>query len=266
MSGVDPNLKSPIDSTDTLNHSKLVVMIGRIDVHSHLLPGIDDGCRDVAESIACARRMVEAGYTHSFCTPHVWPNLGNSTQTVHPRVEALQKQLNAAGVALKLHRGGEMHISACFCDMPPDDLVTYNNAGKYALFDFWTQRLPIYFEKCLKHLCDAEIVPILAHPERIEAVQNDPDKIIEHLQAGLLIQCNLECLGDPQRGRRTLLAEQWLREDRYFMLGSDLHQLGGVDVRLAGLKRAIEIVGEDKVWELTHTHPLRILQNEVIAK
>ena len=61
-------------------------MIGRIDVHSHLLPGVDDGCRDVAESIACARKMVEAGYTHSYCTPHVWERLGNNRASIGPAV------------------------------------------------------------------------------------------------------------------------------------------------------------------------------------
>ncbi len=235
-------------------------MIGRIDVHSHLLPGIDDGCRDVAESIACASKMVEAGYTHSFCTPHIWPNLDNSVASIAPRVARLQAELDKAGVPLKLLPGGEMHISNTFCETDPDLLVTYNNARKYAIFDFWTERLPSYFEGCLRHIRAAGIQPILAHPERIDAIQNDPDKVIEFLQAGLMIQCNLECLGDPHRGRRTELAEQWLREDRYFMLGSDLHRIETLPVRLRGLERAIEIVGEDKVWELTHVNPLRLVE------
>lgn len=234
-------------------------MTGRIDVHSHLLPGVDDGCRDYAESIECAKRMVDAGYTHSFCTPHIWPNLDNATETIAPRVERLQAELDEAGVPLKLLPGGEMHISATFCNTRIEDLVTYNNHRRYALFDFWTERLPQYFARCVRHITGAGITPILAHPERIDAVQNDPDKIIEFAQTGLLLQCNLECLGDPARGRRTALAEKWLREDRYFLLGSDLHHLNGLDVRLNGLKRAIEIVGEEKVWELTHTNPAKLV-------
>ena len=55
---------------------------GRIDVHSHLLPNVDDGCGSQAETLECARRLVEAGYTHSFCTPHYWPNLPTSALTV----------------------------------------------------------------------------------------------------------------------------------------------------------------------------------------
>ena len=64
---------------------------GRIDVHSHLLPGVDDGCRTVQESVQCARLMADAGYTHSFCTPHVWPHLSRNTVAHIPRyTEELQ--------------------------------------------------------------------------------------------------------------------------------------------------------------------------------
>ena len=55
---------------------------GRIDVHSHLLPNVDDGCSSLAESLECARRMVQAGYTHCFCTPHYWPSLATSATNV----------------------------------------------------------------------------------------------------------------------------------------------------------------------------------------
>lgn len=237
-------------------------MIGRIDVHSHLLPGVDDGCRDLTESVQCAQRMVQAGYTHSFCTPHIWPNLDNRLSNIPDRVQALQKALDDAEVPLKLFPGGEMHLSERFCQTPMTELVTYNCEGKYALFDFWTQRFPSYFGSCLSYLRQAGIQPILAHPERIDAVQNDPQKLLDWVrQEGLLLQCNLECLGEPVLTPRRRLAERWLIENRYFLLGSDLHNLNSLEVRLQGLKRAIELVGETKVWELTHTNPIKLMGN-----
>lgn len=237
-------------------------MIGRIDVHSHLLPGVDDGCQDLTESIACAKRMVEAGYTHSFCTPHIWPNLDNRPSNIPTRVRILQQALDEAGVALKLLPGGELHLSERFCQTPVTELMTYNGQGLYALFDFWTQRFPVHFDSCLSYLRQSGIQPILAHPERIEAVQNEPEQLLEWVERqGLLLQCNLECLGESVLSPRRRLAERWLIENRYFLLGSDLHNLRGLEVRLQGLKRAIELVGEDKVWELTHTNPVKLLGN-----
>ena len=96
----------------------------------------------------------------------------------------------------------------------------------------------------------------MAHPERIDALQNDPEAIDRVAAAGVLVQCNLECLGDDEQTPRRRLAEQWLLENRYFLLGSDLHRLATLPRRLRGLERAIDLIGEERVWELTHTHPL----------
>ena len=68
-------------------------MQGRIDVHAHLLPGVDDGCADLAESIACGRVLIAAGYSTAFCTPHIWPNLPhNNPPTIAQRTKELQRQ------------------------------------------------------------------------------------------------------------------------------------------------------------------------------
>src|SRR6266550_1675211 len=87
-------------------------MQGRIDVHTHLLPGVDDGCADVAESIACGRMLLAAGYSHAFCTPHIWPNLPhNNVEVIAQRTRELQQEFDRAGVTLKLLPGGELWCS-----------------------------------------------------------------------------------------------------------------------------------------------------------
>jgi hypothetical protein len=65
-------------------------------------------------------------------------------------------------------------------------------------------------------------------------------------------------LADPEGTPTRRLAEQYLREGRYFLLGSDLHNLASLPIRLEGLRRAIELAGEKKVWSLTHEHPKRL--------
>src|SRR5215475_13484720 len=81
----------------------LVSVFGRIDVHTRLLPGIDDGCKTVEESIECATELVVAGYTHAFCTPPIWPTYKGVSRVSVPRwVESLQGEFRKAGVPLKL--------------------------------------------------------------------------------------------------------------------------------------------------------------------
>jgi len=103
--------------------------IGKIDVHAHLLPGVDDGCADCQESIACARVLVEAGYTHAFCTPHVWPDLPhNNVQGIAQSVTNLQTELDRAQVGLQLLCGGEMNLlnlGAGIMPLAKSQIVTY---------------------------------------------------------------------------------------------------------------------------------------------
>lgn len=233
---------------------------GRIDVHSHLLPGIDDGCPNLDESLACARRMAEAGYTHMFCTPHIWPNLPhNNVNNISARVAELQSALHAANIPLRLYPGGELNLRAELMKLSPDQIPTYGMAGRYCIFDIWVDCLPNFFWKAVEWLQSKEFKVILAHPERMRAVQDEPELINEFADRGLLLQGNLQCLGDPPHTRTRQIAERTLADGRYFMLGSDLHNLAGLPIRLAGLARAIEAVGEAEVWRLTRDNPRHLL-------
>ena len=234
--------------------------IGRIDVHSHLLPGIDDGCKTLDESLACAARMVEAGYTHSFCTPHIWPSLpGNTVASIIPATRVLQAALTAAGIGLTVMPGGENNLRAQTPTIPPDELVTYDMAGRYLLFDFWADRLPPFFDAGVAHYQSQGFTAILAHPERLFLVHRDPD-IVERFEAmGLLLQGNLQCFSDPASADTRRCAERFLAEDRYFMLGSDLHGMATLDCRLAGLERVAERVDEATMWRLTRDNPMKLL-------
>ena len=236
--------------------------MGRIDVHAHLLPGIDDGSRTVEESVEIAQRMVEAGYSTLVCTPHVWPTLDNDAMTIALRVAEMQGILDDAGVPLHLHPGGEMHLTRQFVRTPVEDYITYDLAGRYALFDFWSEHLPEYFEACVRRLINAGITPILAHPERIIAIQHDPDFVTRAADLGLLLQCNLECIGESITTERGRLATRWLREGRYFMLGSDLHRIDTLDRRLIGLERAADLIGAAELDRLTIENPAKVLNGE----
>jgi protein-tyrosine phosphatase len=235
-------------------------MTGRIDVHSHLLPGIDDGCKTIEESLACARMMVEAGYTHSFCTPHIWPGYSNTIKSIPQMVTTLQGELDSAGIPLKLIPGGEINLRTDYMSAtPPNEVVTYALNGRYVLFDIWCDKLPEHVAPSIEWLQSLGLTVILAHPERMRAVQDEPELADYFQERGVLLQGNLQCLSDPPTARTRQIADRFLREDRYFMLGSDLHSLETLPPRLAGLKRAIELVGNDTVDRLTKKNPAKLL-------
>lgn len=237
-------------------------MTGRIDVHSHLLPSVDDGCASVEESLACARRFVSAGYTHAFCTPHMISSFPQARHRLIPgMVASLQQSLDTAKIPLKLLPGGEMNFPQSR-DLPDELTTTYNQAGRYALVDMWASEIPAHFEPSVRLLQEQGLTVILAHPERMRAVQDNP-ALADYFQGlGLLLQGNLQCFSDPDYAHTRRVAEQYLAQDRYFMLGSDCHQSETLDCRLRGIDRAIKLVGNDAVDRLMIDHPRKLIGDQ----
>lgn len=235
-------------------------MTNRIEAHCHLLPGRDDGCQSVEESIACARRLVEQGYNRAFCTPHIWPNYPNNTVANIPSwVDSLQKAFDRAQVPLKLMPGGELNLHKSLMDTPADQVVTYGMKRHHALIDIWCHELPDYFDPTIRWLQNMGLQVILAHPERMHAVTQNPDLLDHFADLGLLLQGNLYIFVEPEGDPKRIIAEKCLTEGRYFMLGSDTHRPDGMDARIAGLHQAQELVGPEQIRILLEDHPAMLI-------
>jgi protein-tyrosine phosphatase len=234
---------------------------GRIDIHSHLLPGIDDGCENVGESVECARQLVAAGYTHCFCTPHIWKSLPNNRPGKIPAmVDALQQALNDARIPLTLLPGGENNFTE-LSHLADGDIVTYQMANRWVLIDIWTDILPRYFYEQTTRLKERGLQIILAHPERMRAVQDDPGLATIFQDLGLLLQGNLQCFADAPATDTRRTAELFLTEGRYTFLGSDLHNTRTLPHRLTGLQNAINLGGSELVDQLTIENPRRLIED-----
>jgi len=233
---------------------------GRIDVHSHLLPGVDDGCRTVEESVACAAMLAGAGYTHAFCTPHVWPNLpGNNPRTIVEATANLQSAIDAANVPLRLIPGGEINLREDTPATKLEALVSYGMIRRYVLIDLWAESLPAFFGTSVRWLQEQGATVVLAHPERMAAVQKQPDLADHFAELGLLLQGNLQCFSDPPGSATRRTVERFLLEGRYFVLGSDTHNLSSLPMRLEGLKRATDLAGAEMIDRLTIENPRKLL-------
>ena len=241
---------------------------GRIDVHTHLLPAIDDGCTSVNASLQCARILVENGYTHAFCTPHIWPNLPeNNVATIPARVAQLQAHLDRNEIPLQLLTGGELNIQSLWPGLriwQREQIPTFALAGRYVLFDFWARSLRDCREALFegtKHLHSLDLEPILAHPERIAAIQENPDVIDELRDAGVLFQMNLWCLTEPTDSPVYQNAMRLLKDGRYFMFGTDCHNPESLPRSIEGLAIARSIVGDAILDIMTKSNPRRLLPN-----
>ncbi len=240
---------------------------GRIDTHAHLIPNVDDGCKSVGDSILAAAQLVAAGYTHAFCTPHIWPSLkANTADAIRRWTVELQAEYDRAGVGLTVLPGGEWALPAGWArlrELPVAQIVSAGMAGRHVLFDFWDEVLPDGLEASLRHLVGLGIQPILAHPERIGVFQRDPAAVDRVVGWGCWLQMNTWTLTMGEGSRVRTVAERLLLDNRYTLFGTDTHDAAGVPVRVQGLAAAADLVGWEAVDRMTRVNPARLLPSSL---
>ena len=170
---------------------------------------------------------------------------------------ALQSELTKADVPLTLLPGGEMNLYLGVEKTPEEEVVPMA-LGRYMLVDMWAAEIPGFFQATIHWLQGMGLTVIMAHPERMRAVQDRPE-VIDYFQSlGILLQGNLQCFSDKPEAMTRQCAEQFLLDGKYFLLGSDSHNPASMEPRIRGLENAIELVGEAKIDELTITNPRQL--------
>jgi protein-tyrosine phosphatase len=239
-----------------------VSAIGRIDLHSHLLPGIDDGCRTVEESLACVGTLIGHGFVGTVCTPHMgigaFPD--NTPATIADRVATLQEQLRSAKLEYQLWAGGELRLA--------DDTLSWLRSrgaptlgsSRYVLIDYWGDEWPQYADRAIEYLLQNGYSPILAHPERMDLDDREWDDVLRRLEhLGVWLQGNLKCLAGHEGERVGRRAKQLLIDNRYRVLATDMHGTPDLADRLEGLRTVDQLVGATKLAELLADCPCAIL-------
>ena len=157
-----------------------------IDLHSHVLPGVDDGPATVEGSVELARRAAGAGTTELAATPHVTWEIPTTSATVADGVRALQAELDAAGVVLRLRTGGELAISKA-AELDGDELEALRlGGGEWLLAECPLSSSATGFDTLLHQLQARGHRILLAHPERSPVLQRDPALLQGLVDAGML--------------------------------------------------------------------------------
>lgn len=236
------------------------MLSGLIEVHSHLLPAVDDGSRSPEESLDIARCVVERGYSQLVCTPHYWPDLPhNNVKEVARKVAELQALLDRNSVPLKLHPGGEINLHPSVLSIPQNEIPTYANLGRHVLADTWVHHWPEWLTPVIRHLQTGGRTVILAHPERLGLVHSEDDALDRLADLGVLFQGNMYCLVDPEGEPTRDTAETMLEQDRYFCMGGDLHRVDTLGKRWKGLESLVRRVGTEQATRLLRDHPATLL-------
>ena len=198
-----------------------------IDLHSHILPGVDDGAATMDDALEMARAAAAAGIAAVAATPHVRGGEPIRAEAMQAGLAELRRALAGAGVELEVHGGGEVDLDRLEA-LPPDELKGFGLGGNpaYLLVEFPYQGWPLDAPRLLFDLRLAGITPVLAHPERNAAVQAKPERLRELVDAGALVQVTAGSLAGRFGSTNRRTAEALVANGLAHLVASDAHDAG----------------------------------------
>lgn len=238
-----------------------------IDLHSHLLPGIDDGAADLSVSLRMAEAFVADGVAIVACTPHILPGLyNNSAPQIRAATAQLQLSLNEAGIPLQLVAGADNHMVLDFVDqLRSGHLLTLANS-RYVLVEPPHHVAPPRLEEFFFSLLVAGYVPILTHPERLTWIGASYGMFRRMVRAGVWVQVTAGSLSGIFGGTAQYWAERMLDEGCVHLLATDAHDLDRRAPNLGhGYELAAKRVGSVEAEHLVATRPRGVLLDDVPA-
>ena len=198
----------------------------KVDIHSHLLPGIDDGVKSLEESIELIKKFISLGYEKLIITPHVMEDtFNNSTSTILQKFQELKEATKELNIQLEV--SAEYYMDdELLRRLELNDILPIKD--KYLLFETSYYEKPMNFEEVIFKIQAKGYIPVFAHPERYRYIEN-MNFYHELKEKGVLFQCNINSFGKFY-GKTALKKAQYLAKNKMIdFLGSDAHNMKYLD-------------------------------------
>ena len=236
-----------------------------IDFHSHILPEIDDGSRNLEQSILMINEAKEVGFTKIISTSHYMENYYECD--VEKRKQLI-KQLQDEVQDIELYLGNEIYITNNIIELLKNGKASSINNTRYVLFEFpLITTKPMNDKEVIYRLVENGYIPIIAHPERYPFIQENPEYLFELEDMGALFQANYGSIIGMYglKAKRTL--KILLRNNLISFFGSDVHRPEQVYNKIPKIvKKLKKIISDEEFEEFTETNPQKVLNNEEIIK
>jgi protein-tyrosine phosphatase len=230
-----------------------------IDIHSHIMPGIDDGARDLEEAVRMAEVAAADGIEQMISTPHMFNGLSHNPHPdeIAERVDQLQA---AVGDLLKILPGNEVHISHEIAEQAKSNRVMKLNRRNYMLVEFPQLTVPIGAEDLFYKLQLQSICPILVHPERNAQIQSRPSIVSAFVERGVLVQVTAMSLTGEFGPAAKRCADLLVRHNCAHFIATDCHRPDRRPPILSrGRDAAAQLIGEQRARRLVYDNPLAVV-------
>ena len=234
-----------------------------IDLHSHILPAIDDGSKSLDMSLEMARMAVADGITTMACTPHIYPGLYmNDAQGIARARDALQAELDARGIALRLVTGADVHLVPDLLQGLKAGTIPTLAGSHYLLLEPAHHVAPPRFEASVFDLVASGYTPVITHPERLSWIESHYDVFVRLIQSGAWMQVTAGALTGVFGPKAKYWGEKFLGEGHTHLIASDAHSSGRRVPRLSEARAVAErMLGAEEARRLVLDRPRAILDD-----
>lgn len=232
-----------------------------IDLHSHILPAVDDGAASLEVSLEMARLAVADGIAVMACTPHFMKGVYDTeASTVATGVETLARHLARHRIPLGLVGGGDIHASPCLAAGLAAGTIPSLGGSRYFLFEPPHHVLLPGLLKLVRLLISAGFVPVLTHPERLTWIDAHYDVVCEIGAAGAAVQITAASITGGFGRRPRYWSERMLDEARVDLVASDAHDAVRRPPLMSNARERVAArIGEDAAERLFNENPCRML-------
>ncbi|MBC7912988.1 MAG: capsular biosynthesis protein [Pyrinomonadaceae bacterium] len=197
----------------------------RTDMHSHIIPGIDDGSQNVAQSIRMIEVMMELGYQKIITTPHIkYDHYPNTRETIYTGLSILQEELTKQNINIQIEAAAEYYLDEAF-ERKLDDGDILTIANKYVLFELSFFNFPLNLFQIIAKIIEKGYTPILAHPERYAYLAGSMENFYKIKEAGCMLQMNIIALMGYYGKVAQRVAEELVNHNLIDFAGSDMHHI-----------------------------------------
>jgi protein-tyrosine phosphatase len=240
-----------------------------IDLHCHVLPGLDDGPANMPDALAMAQAALVAGTTTLVATPHIDHTWRVRPEAISQRAEALREALEREGIALELHTGAEIALSR-LADLSPAQLADLRlGEGPYLLLECPLDQTAGDFDELLLRVHSRERSIVLAHPERSPLLQQEPERLARLVREGLLCSLTAGSIAGMFGGTVRRFSLELLRAGLVHDVSSDAHDHAkrppGIGDALATAAPELPGIEQQTEW-LTRLAPAAILAGEPLPE
>jgi protein-tyrosine phosphatase len=237
-----------------------------IDIHSHILPAIDDGAKTIEEALDMLRIAIDQGVTTQVLTPHIHAGrFDNTKQHIEEEFIKFRDLVNSANLPIKLILGAELRIGTEIMQLINNNAVPClgeYQGNKTCLLEFPRKDIPFGSDNLVKWLISKNYLPIIVHPERNSTFLHYRDKLQTFIDLGCPIQITASSITGKFGAEVQQMSEELLIADQVTAIASDCHNLKGrAPDLLAGLEQAKTIISAEKANLLVTDNPAELTCN-----